>query len=241
MVSSVESCYKTVLVHILDLVLQLLTNAPPLSTNVSQGGDKGDITLKHNGEDKGKVVRKVFSIQSLTSVHMKVVMESLTTTTIVAPNIEFNMSKLQLKKLTENYKDPDEFKKLNIRFYVVLRKNEKDMWSLVNIKLISITHDTLIEGVLKNYRYSLVRENNVLFDFTITDFPLMNLVDLVMIAKILGDLIKSQIHEKSSYIIGYGHIKCFLDCYYAYLALTYLDLSTAINKNLKVSKALLKV
>lgn len=95
-------------------------------------------------------------------------------------------------KLTESYKDKDEFKKLKILFHVVIRKNKKDMWSLVKIaKIVSIAHDVLFEGVLKNYRYSVVRANNILFEFTIADFPLMNLNDLIMVMKLLGDLSKS--------------------------------------------------
>lgn len=68
----------------------------------------------------------------------------------------------------------------------------------------------------------------------------MNLNDLITITKILGDVSKSQVQDKALYIIGYGHIKSFLDCYFAHLALKNVDLSTVFNKKSKVSKALLK-
>lgn len=60
-------------------------------------------------------------------------------------------------KLAENYNDPKEFKKLKIPFHAVLGKTEEDVFSLVKIvKIISINLDTLFEGVLQNYRYSVV-------------------------------------------------------------------------------------
>lgn len=70
-----------------------------------------------------------------------------------------------------------------------------------------VTPDTMFEGVLQNYRYTVVRANNILFDFTIADFPSMNHNDIIKISKILGDLTNAQIQNKASYIIGYGHIK----------------------------------
>lgn len=138
----------------------------------------------------------------------------------------------------ESYKDQLEFKKFKIHFYVVLGKNEEDVWSLV--KIVSITPDALFKVILQNYRYSVVWENNVLFDFTIFDFLLMNLNYLITATKILGDLIKYQIQDKTSYIIGYGHIKRFLDGYFAHLALTNIDLSIAFNRMSKVPKGFIE-
>lgn len=144
-------------------------------------------------------------------------------------------------KITKKYNDPKEFKKLKIHFHEVLGKKQEDVWSLVKIvKIISITLDTLFEGVLQNYRYSVVRANNVLFDFTIGDFPLINLNDLITITKIMGNIHKHQVQDKPSYIIGYGHTKSFLDYYTANLALTKFELANVFNKNSKVPKSLLK-
>lgn len=78
---------------------------------------------------------------------------------------------------------------MKIHFDVVLGKKEEDVWSLVKIvKLISITPNAMFEGVLQNYRYCVVKSNNVMVDFTIAEFPLMNLNDLITIMKIMGDM-----------------------------------------------------
>lgn len=63
MISSLESCFKTQFSPISDIVLRLITNDPRPYMNVSQGGDKGGGSLKDGGEDKGKVVGKVFPTQ----------------------------------------------------------------------------------------------------------------------------------------------------------------------------------
>lgn len=68
----------------------------------------------------------------------------------------------------------------------------------------------------------------------------MNVNDLITTAKLIGDLSKSQIPDKAMYIVGYRHIKAFLDAYFSHLSLTDIDLSIAFNKNSKVPKALLK-
>lgn len=46
-------------------------------------------------------------------------------------------------------------------------------------------------GVLQNVRYNIVRANNVLFDFTIGDFHLMNVNDLIINVMFMGDLRKT--------------------------------------------------
>lgn len=75
-------------------------------------------------------------------------------------------------KLVENYTNKDEFKIMKICFHDVLGKNKEKVWSLVKIiNLVSITPDALFEGVLQNIRYNVVREDNVILDFTIADFP----------------------------------------------------------------------
>lgn len=104
----------------------------------------------------------------------------------------------------------------------------------------SITPTVLFESVLQNVRYNVVRENNVLFHYTIADSPLINESDLISTAKLMGDLNKSQISKNAMYIIGYGHITTFLDSYFAHLSLTNIDLSVPINIKSKVPKDLLK-
>lgn len=115
-------------------------------------------------------------------------------------------------------------------FHAVLRKNEEEVWSLVKIaKLISIALDSLFEGMLHNIRYNVVRANNVAFDITIADFPLMNVNGLITSAMLMGNLRKTQIIDKTTCILGYGHIKTILDAYFANLALIDIYLSTLFN------------
>lgn len=66
------------------------------------------------------------------------------------------------------------------------------------IKLVSITPNVLFEGVWQNVRFNVLRVNNVLFDLTIADFPIMNVNNIITTTKHMGDLIKSQIPNKST-------------------------------------------
>lgn len=80
MVSSVESNFKTELAPILDLVLFLPTNTP-CSVNVSQGGGRRGLgSSKGTDEDKGLVVGRVLATQIPTSLPMKPLMTTSTTT-----------------------------------------------------------------------------------------------------------------------------------------------------------------
>lgn len=67
------------------------------------------------------------------------------------------------------------------------------------------------------------------------------LIFFLMNVKTLGEMDKSHVHEKyhTSFIIGNGYIKSFIDCYYAYIVVTYIDLSMEVNKRSKVPKTLL--
>lgn len=82
-----ESCFKTELAPILDLVLCFLTNAP-CYVNVSHGGERGVSSSKNSVEDKGKVVGKVTSTQIPTLLSMKPVITTFSTTTYVQVTIE---------------------------------------------------------------------------------------------------------------------------------------------------------
>ena len=65
-----------------------------------------------------------------------------------------------------------------------------------------------------------MRENNVVVYFSIADFPLMNLNDLIQVANILKDMdaSKLQVTSKEVLHLGLGHIKLFIDNYYDCLA-----------------------
>lgn len=102
-VSSVESCFKTELSHILTLVLCLPNNAPRPVANVSQWGEWGFGLSKNSGEDKGKIVGKLISTQIPTSLPMKAIMTACTMSACCnffdyntsIPNVERYLSKLQ--------------------------------------------------------------------------------------------------------------------------------------------------
>lgn len=95
---------------------------------------------------------------------------------------------------------------------------------------------------MQNFCYTIVRANNVVFEITIIDFPLMNLSDLITMTKILSQVDKSQILEENqvSLVVRHTNIKAFTDCYSPYFPETDIDLAMAINKTSKVPKALLR-
>lgn len=93
-------------------------------------------------------------------------------------------------------------------------------------KFVSITLGVLFRGLFQNFHYKLVYANNVPFEFISAYFPLMNVNDLVLTALLMGDLKKNDIPDKATYVLGYGHLKTFLDAYFAHMALTDIDLST---------------
>lgn len=67
------------------------------------------------------------------------------------PNFPINhlMFAFNQFKLAESFEDKDEYKRLKIRFHVVLGKSEEEVWSLVKIvKVISIVPDVLFQGLM---------------------------------------------------------------------------------------------
>lgn len=71
------------------------------------------------------------------------------------------------------------------------------------------------EGLLQNFRYKVVYANNIPFEFTIENFPLINVNDLVSKALLMGDLKKTDILEKiylCSWIWGYQDFSRCLFC-----------------------------
>ena len=73
----------------------------------------------------------------------------------------------------------------------------------------------------------MVRANNATFDYSIVDFPLMNLHDLITVAKILKDIGESKLQgtSKEDYLLVLAHIKPFIDNYFDCLALTIVKLA----------------
>ena len=88
----------------------------------------------------------------------------------------------------------------------------------------------------------VVRVNNVVYDFSITDFPLMNLNDLVIMTKILSnvDVMKLLENNKDDFLIGFAHIKVFIDNYFDCLSITDIELAMVVNKISKVPQSFLK-
>ena len=88
-----------------------------------------------------------------------------------------------------------------------------------------------------------MRENNVAFDFSIDDFPLMNLNDLIQVANILKVMDASKIQGTSKEVLrlGLGHIKLFIDNYYDCLALTDVELALSMRKEIMVPQSVLKI
>lgn len=87
-------------------------------------------------------------------------------------------------QLIDIFEDKEEFKMLKMRFHDVLGKKKEEIWSLVYFfKVLGITKDQLFEGLLKNFLFHIVCANNVACDFTMADFRLINLNDLIYVAK----------------------------------------------------------
>ena len=70
-----------------------------------------------------------------------------------------------------------------------------------------------------------VRANNVQFDFSVVDFPIMNLHDLIVVAMIMNNVnvLKLQVTSKEDFLIGFAHLKNFIDGYYGALSLTDIE------------------
>lgn len=146
-------------------------------------------------------------------------------------------------QIVYKYEDIEEYKWLKIWFHVFLGKREEEIWSLVKIVwVLNISKDILFKGVLQNYLFCVVRANNIAFDFSVANFPLINLHDLICVSRILKevDISKLQLKRKEDFLIGFAHIKLFIDNYYEYLALTNVELALAIGKHITVPQPMLK-
>lgn len=146
-------------------------------------------------------------------------------------------------QIVDKFENKEEFKHLKLRFLVVLGKELEEFWSLVKIvRVLNISKDVFFEDVLQNFCYHVVRVDNTTFDFSVANFPLMNLNDLIQLARILKgiDAMKLQGTSKDEYPLGLAHIKLFIDNYYDCLALTDVELALAMGKEITVHQSLLK-
>ena len=126
-------------------------------------------------------------------------------------------------KAEGNFKEKDDGTHMKSRFHVVLAKAPEEFWSLGKIKkVISMKKDVVFENTIQNIKYVVARANGSICEFTIADFPLMNLYDLIQVALILKDksFLYLQNTESNVFELGVAHIKIFIENYYECLALT---------------------
>lgn len=136
-------------------------------------------------------------------------------------------------KVVERFKKNEDFIHMKLRFHVVLGKYQEKVWSLIKVtQVLGISKGELFENMLQNFRYHVVRVNKVPFEFSIVDFPLKSLNDLIQVAYILKDIDASKLQNtsKEDLHLGFGHIKLFIDNYYDSLALTDVDLDASVGK-----------
>ena len=103
-------------------------------------------------------------------------------------------------------------------------------------KDVSITKDMLFENMIQYFRYHVVRENNKVCSFSVADFLLMNLYELIQVALLLKDKNVSHLQgtDPEVFRLGLAHIKLFIDNYYECLALTDVELATEKGLEVKV-------
>lgn len=126
---------------------------------------------------------------------------------------------------------------MKLRFHVVLGKNQEDVCSLVTItQVINISKGELFENMLQNFQYHVVRANKGPFEFSIAEFPLMNLNDLIRVEYILKEIDASKLQNtyKEELHLGFSYIKVFIDNYYDCRALTDVELAASIGKEIIV-------
>ena len=71
----------------------------------------------------------------------------------------------------------------------------------------------IFEGVIQILKYSVIRSNGKISEFTIADFPIMNLYDLIQVALILKDKSFSHLQETEPDVfqLGVKDIKIFIE------------------------------
>ena len=126
-------------------------------------------------------------------------------------------------KAEGSFKEKYEGTHMKIRFHAVLGKVPEDVWSLIKIKkVISMKKDVIFENKIQNIKYVVARADGKTCEFTIADFPLMNLYDLIQVALLLKDKSFSYLQntDPEEFKLGISHIKIFIENYYECLALT---------------------
>lgn len=110
------------------------------------------------------------------------------------------------------------------------------------VRVLKISKDVLFKGVLQNFFYHAIRANNVAFNFSVADFPLINLNDLISVARILKgvDISNLQMKNKEEFLIRYVDIMLFIDNYYDFLPLIDVELALAKGKQVSVPQSMLK-
>lgn len=103
------------------------------------------------------------------------------------------------------------------------------------VKLVSISKDDMFENLLQNYPYKVIRAYNSLCVFTIFDFSLIYLNDLI---KSLDD---KQVADKRSYVVGYAYIKNLIDFHLSHLGLIDVEIAKDYKKPRKNPNAILDV
>lgn len=79
-------------------------------------------------------------------------------------------------------------------------------------KLLSISKDVIFESHLQSYQYKVIREDNSAYEFTIADFLLLNLNDLITVAYMMKTLDDKHVIDKKLYVVGYPYLKKYMDC-----------------------------
>lgn len=145
-------------------------------------------------------------------------------------------------KIAEKYKNKTRYRHMKFHFYAVLGKNEEEVFSLIKItRVMGITKDVLFEGMLQNYRFHVVQENNVTSDFSVVDFPLMNLHDILVVALIMKsvDVLKLQVTSKEDFMNSFGLLKVFIEGYFSSLALSDVELAKVMGKEVEFPQTIL--
>lgn len=93
------------------------------------------------------------------------------------------------------------------------------------MNLISITKDGVFENMLQNYRYEVLRVRTEEYEFTISNFPLMNVNDFKNLVKIFIALDNSQVLDPTVIVVAYSHIKGLINYYNAITVLIDIELA----------------
>ncbi|CAI9263004.1 unnamed protein product [Lactuca saligna] len=184
--------------------------------------DKGDLSKQYNYE--ATEARVMFD-------HMysfeKIPKKSYVVTKSDLNQLDFPMNQFRSEV---KCKDVDEGKKMKIRFHAVLGKAPEEVWSLEKIKKVnSIKRDVIFENVIQNIKYSVIRSSGKTCDFTIVDFLLMNLYNLIEVALLLKDKSFSFLQDTEPDVFKHGsqHIKIFIENSFECLDQSDVELATA--------------